>query len=167
MAKVGMRNFKTAIAVAMCLIVLKFVGVENPFFACITAIYTMQTDFSTSLKMGSYRLFGTIFGSIIGSIFAVIAYKYLPMDIVFIEALVIPIGIMLIIHILTMLKLKDTVLISCVVFLAIMINVEGNVMPKSYAIDRTLSTIFGAAVALLVNRFIYPYKVNENSVETE
>lgn len=165
MARLGMRNFKTALSVFICILVLESVGIDNPFFACMTAIQTMQTDIHTSIEAGAYRLFGTAFGSIMGTIFAVIAYKYLPMDILIVQALVIPSGIMLIIYILKSFKLKDSILISCVVFLSIMINIDDTATRVSYAVGRGFSTMFGAAVALLVNRFVCPYKVKENSCE--
>lgn len=159
MARIGMRNFKTSISVFICILVLEYTEIANPFFACITAILVIKTDMHTSFKAGADRLIGTIFGSLIGSLSAIIFYKFLPMDILLVRSLVIPLGVMLIIYILTSLKLKDAVLISCVVFLAIMITMESEAELLSYAFERIISTVFGAVVALLVNRFIYPHRV--------
>lgn len=156
--RIGMRNFKTAIAVFICILVLESTGISKPFFACITAILVMQTDMHSSLEKGIYRLVGTIFGSVIGSLSAVIFYKFLPMDILLVRAIVIPIGIMLIIYILTSLKLGDAILMSCVVFLAIMMIWDSDETPLlRYALERINSTTFGTLIALSVNRFIYPY----------
>lgn len=165
MARIGMRNFKTAISVFICILVLEYTGIAKPFFACITAILVMQTDMHTSFEAGVYRLIGTVFGSIIGSLSAIVFYRFLPMDILLVRSLVIPLGIMLIIYILSSLKLQDATLMSCVVFLAIMITMDSEALLLSYALERIISTVFGAVVALSVNRFIYPYKVKEMEKE--
>lgn len=161
MARVGMRNIKTAIAVFICIIALESMGIEKPFFACITAIQTMQTDMHTSFQTGIHRFVGTIFGNVIGALFAVVFYRYFPMDVLLVKSLVIPFGIMFIIFILTNLKLNDSILISCVVFLSIMINVEDESLLLGYAVERSFTTTFGVVVAILVNRFIAPYDVNK------
>lgn len=158
--RIGMRNFKTAIAVFICILVLESIGIHKPFFACIAAIQTMQTDMHSSFEAGIYRSIGTISGTIIGSISAIVFYKYLPMDILIVRAIVIPLGIMFIIYVLTSLKLKDSVLMSCVVFLSIMISMDAESSLLHYAVERSFSTTFGSVVALLVNRFIYPFDMN-------
>lgn len=165
MARIGMRNFKTAISVFICILVLEYTGIAKPFFACITAILVMQTDMHASFETGIYRLIGTVFGSVIGSLSAIVFYRFLPMDILLVRSLVIPLGVMLIIYILSSLKLHDATLMSCVVFLAIMITMDSDALLLSYALERIISTVFGAGVALLVNRFIYPYKVKEMEKE--
>lgn len=165
MARIGMRNFKTAISVFICILVLEYTGIAKPFFACITAIIVMETDMHTSFEVGIYRFIGTVFGSVIGSLYAIIFYKFLPMDILLVRSIVIPLGVMLIIYILTSFKLKDSILMSCVVFLAIMIAMDSEAPLLSYALERIISTVFGAVVALLVNRFVYPYKVKDTKEE--
>lgn len=166
--RIGMRNFKTAISVFICIIVLELTGISKPFFACITAILVMQTDMHTSLEMGVFRLIGTVFGTIIGSICAIIFYRFLPMDILLVRAIVIPLGLMLIIYTLTSLKLKDSIVISCVIFLSIMMMKDNDTPLLRYALERINSTTFGAVIALFVNRFIYPYNpsVSEEDEET-
>lgn len=165
MAKIGMRNFKTAISVFICILVLESTGVVKPFFACITAILVMESDMHKSFVTGAHRLVGTIFGSIIGSLSAIIFYEFLPMDVLLIRAIVIPLGVMLIIYILTTLKLKEPILMSCVVFLAIMITMDSEAPLLSYALERIVSTVFGAVVALLVNRFVCPYDMKKADSE--
>ncbi len=156
--RIGMRNFKTALSIFICILVLEATGISKPFFACITAILVMQTDMHTSLEKGVTRLIGTVFGSIMGSLSAIIFYKFLPMDILLVRAIVIPIGIILIIYTLTSLEINDAIVISCVVFLAIIMIWDSNETPLiRYALERINSTTVGALVALSVNRFVYPY----------
>ncbi|WP_278279948.1 aromatic acid exporter family protein, partial [Clostridium sp. IBUN13A] len=37
--KLGLRNIKTAVAVSLCMIVFNMINRENPFFACIAAVF--------------------------------------------------------------------------------------------------------------------------------
>lgn len=158
--KVGMRTIKTAISVAICIFVLELLGVKTPFFACMTAVFTMETDVSTSLRAGIERLLGTLTGAIIGSVFALLT-NYLPMDYLLVKVLVVPIGLILVIQMFSLMKLKNSTFIACIVYLALMVHVDGPLRVE-YAITRTLTTAFGAFIALLVNRYIYP---NVNSVQ--
>lgn len=158
--RIGMRNFKTAIAVFICILVLELTGISKPFFACITAILVMQTDMHSSLEKGIYRLIGTVFGSVMGSVAAIIFYEFLPMDILLVRAIVIPLGVMIIIYTLTSLKLEDAILMSSVVFLSIIMVRDSETSLFRYALERINSTTFGTLIALSVNRFICPYDPN-------
>ena len=160
MFKIGMRTIKTAIAVAVCILVLGLVGVKQPFFACMTAVFTMQGNVATSFRAGLDRFLGTIAGAITGTTFATFC-AFLPMDHLLIKSLVIPFGAMLVIHVLNLLHWKDSVFVACIVYFALMMKVDQVSVPM-YAVSRTLLTGFGAIVALLVNRFVYPPEKVEN-----
>lgn len=155
--KIGMRNIKTAISVGICLLVLGILGVRQPFFACMTAVFTMQANVSTSFRAGLARFLGTFAGAMIGTGFAALG-TILPMETLSVRVLVIPIGLILVIHVLSLLKLRDSVFVACIVYFALMMKVE-EVSVIYYAVSRTLLTGFGAIVALLVNSYIYPPKV--------
>ncbi len=152
--RVGMRTIKTAISVAICVLVLELLGVKTPFFACMTAVFTMETDVSTSLRAGIERFLGTLAGAIIGSVFALLT-NYLPMDQLLVKALVVPIGLILVIQMFYLMKLNNSTFIACIVYFALMVHVDGPLRVE-YAIMRTLTTAFGAFVALVVNRYVYP-----------
>ena len=63
--RVGMRNFKTALAVAVCALGYYFWG-RNPAFACIGAIFGMGYNLEDSKKNGGNRFFGTLIGGLLG-----------------------------------------------------------------------------------------------------
>lgn len=154
MFKIGMRTIKTAIAVAVCILVLGLFGVKQPFFACMTAVFTMQGNVATSFRAGLDRFSGTVAGAITGTTFATLC-AFLPMDHLLIRAIVIPLGAMLVIHVLNLLHWRDSIFVACIVYFALMMKVDQVSVPM-YAVSRTLLTGFGAIVALLVNRFVYP-----------
>jgi len=64
--KVGMRNIKTCIAVALCAFIYAFFPENSPAFACIGAIFGMGSDLQNSKLHGGNRFFGTLIGGLIG-----------------------------------------------------------------------------------------------------
>lgn len=156
MPRIGMRNIKTAISVAICIFALHLVGIKQPFFACMTAVFTMQANVSTSFQAGLDRFLGTLAGAVIGTILALLSI-FLPMESLLLRVTVAPLGLILIIYVLNQLKLRDSIFIASIVFFDLLMRVAPNAIPH-YAISRTALTGFGAIVALLVNRYIYPPK---------
>lgn len=160
--KIGLRNIKTAISVAICILVLGLLGVRQPFFACMTAVFTMQANVKTSFEAGFSRFLGTLAGAITGTTFAALC-KLLPMQYLLVRATVIPLGTVFVIHVLHLLERKDSVFIACIVYFALMMKVE-QVSVLQYAVSRTALTGFGAIVALLVNRYVFPLRAAEQSL---
>lgn len=141
--KIGARIIKTAIAVALCTILGRFLTDNSGFFAAIAAIITMQETFSTSFKKGKERVFGTTAGALIGYLFALISPD---------SILLISIGIVLTIYICNLLKWQGSIVIACVVFISIMTS--HSVDPLPYSINRIIDTTAGIAIALAVNYLI-------------
>lgn len=149
MKRIGMRNIKTALSVGICIILLRILRVDSPFYACIAAVITMQTTVENSFQTGKNRLIGTTIGAIIGIIFSYIAPH---------SAILTVIGVSLIIYITNILHENKSANIACVVFLAIMINLK-TISPLQYGINRFIETAIGIIVAVIVNRYICPYNI--------
>ena len=64
--RIGLRNIKTALAVAICMVIFQVIGRENAFYACIAAVICMKDTVSSSFTMGKNRLIGTIIGGLFG-----------------------------------------------------------------------------------------------------
>ena len=148
MQKIGMRNVKTAISVFLCMIILNAFQNTSPFFACIAAVITMQGTVHSSFTSGKSRMVGTIIGATLGLILALIN----PSNI-FLTS----IGIIFVIYFLCTLDEKDSISIACVVFLAIMINVNQH-SALTYSFKRVIETFMGISIAVLVNYLISPPK---------
>lgn len=152
MQKIGMRNIKTAISVFLCIILLRIFRNPFPFYACIAAVMTMQSTVHNSYTTGKNRMLGTIVGAICGLIFALIS----PNN-VFLTS----IGILLIIYFLNLLNRKNSIIIGCVVFLAIMTNLKEGT-PLVYSLSRVVETFVGILISVLVNYIIFPPKFLDN-----
>lgn len=153
--KIGLRNIKTALAVVICMLIFKFIGGENPFYACIAAVICMKDTVSSSFTMGKNRLIGTVIGAIFGTIFIYILINLPPLDtyIPFVTG----VGIVLVIYTCNIFSKPGAVTIACIVFLVIMVNYSG---PQSYAyaLNRSIDTAVGIIVAILVNKYVNPPK---------
>ena len=159
--KIGLRNIKTALAVSLCMIIFQLINRENPFFACIAAVFCMRDTVSSSVSMGKNRIIGTIIGGVLGIIIIYISdlipflYKITP--------IVTGIGIVIGIYICTLIKRHGSVIISCIVFIGIMTNYSSQIDSYSYAINRSFDTVIGIIIAILINKYFNPPEENTNS----
>ena len=149
---IGMRNVKTALAVALCATIYFMID-RNPTFACIGAVFGMGSDMRTSKLGGGNRLFGTIIGGFIGMILFRIYIAVYP------EAghqplllLLVFIGIMLLIIASQIIKWPGAIQPGSVMLCIILFNtpVETYI---SYSMNRIFDTAVGVVVALAVNYF--------------
>jgi uncharacterized membrane protein YgaE (UPF0421/DUF939 family) len=143
--KIGMRNIKTGIGVSLAVLVGSIGILQNPLYAAIACIVTMQNTVKGSLKSGTNRIKGTIVGAIIGYLFALIH----PGD-----PILTGVGIIALIYICNILNIKQSVSIASVVFCAILLGV-GEQNALLYSINRTVDTAAGIIIALAVNYFIF------------
>jgi len=148
MQKIGMRNIKTAISVFLCMIILNSFQNTSSFYACIAAVITMQGTVHGSFTSGKSRMVGTIIGATCGLVLVIIS----PSNI-FLTTL----GIIFVIYSLCFFEEKDSISIACVVFLAIMININQD-SALIYSLKRVVETFLGISIAVLVNYLIFPPK---------
>lgn len=153
MPKIGLRNIKTAISVFICILIFDIFKRPYPFYACIAAVICMKDSVENSLVIGKNRMIGTIIGGILGYVFsAYVGYN----------AFVCALGISLLIYLCNFLKQNSSIVIACVVFIAIMTNLKGT-PPHIYALGRVEDTFIGIIVSILVNKFLNFKKENDCS----
>lgn len=161
--KPGLRNIKTALSVFLCVLLFELIGRPNPLFACSAAIICMKETVFNSYKSGVDRLVGTLIGGVVGLVFLLIK-NYLSLFPT--QSVIVGIGIVIVIYLCTLLQKSDTTVISCIVFLAIVISVS-EISPYLYAANRMLDTFVGIIVALIVNRSIYPLGETESPPDVD
>jgi len=142
----GMRNIKTAIAVVLCVLISRVLKLEYSFYAAIAAIISMGNTVTNSFRTGKNRMLGTLVGAGIGFVCASI----LPGN-----PILCGVGIIVVIYLCNLLKWSKSASIACIVFMVIMVNLDGK-DPFFYSINRILDTFIGIIVAVLVNYFICP-----------
>ncbi len=141
----GMRTIKTSLIVAICLILSKLLNLNYPFYAAIAGIICIQNTVKGSLNAAKDRIVGTIIGSALGIVF-VHAFSYNPLSS--------GVGVLILLYFLKVIKLEDSYRVACVVYLATFI--PGHGPPITYGLHRTLATIIGIVIALIVNLIISP-----------
>lgn len=138
--KIGMRNIKTGIAVMLCVLAGEFI-VQNPMYAGIGCLVSIQDTFKGSVKFGFNRVKGTIIGGIIGYISLFMAQK---------NALVCGLGTMMTVYGCSSLKVNSGIVVACVTFLSINLgNLEST--PFIYSAHRVIDTIIGVLIGIMVN----------------
>lgn len=152
--KIGLRNIKTALAVSSCMIVSNLLGRESAFFACIAAVFCMKDTVASSVSMGKNRIIGTIIGGLAGIVVIYISDLFPILH--NLTPLVSFFGVVIVIHICTIIKRPGSVIISCIVFIGIMLNYATHVDSYSYAINRSIDTAIGIVIAIFINKYLNP-----------
>lgn len=142
-----MRLFKTGLAVTMTLLVAEPLGMTYPFFAAIATIISMEATIANSYKAGKNRVKGTLLGAVTGLVFALVAQG---------NPLAAGVGIIFVLWTCNRMGWKNAISIACIVFLAIMINLDGD-NPWIYSLNRLEDTLVGVGVALVVNFMVFPF----------
>lgn len=164
--KPGMRNIKTAVSVFICLIIYRFLGKPYPIYACIAAVICTKDTIWNSYSASRSRLIGTVMGGIIGGLFLKLVqeiYFFLSFEIITV------LGIIILIYIMNLIKEKDSAALACVVYILLMINFQYNwemKAPFKYAFERTIETALGVTVSLIINRYVFQYKVKVKERKT-
>lgn len=141
MKRIGMRNIKTGIAVFLATLAGYLGIVETPVYTVSVCIFSIKNTIKNSLEDSCARIIGTLLGGFIGYFFALF-FKG--------NIISITLGVIFIIHICNILKISDSSAVASVTFTAICLGV-GNSSPLNYSIMRTIDTLVGVIIALLVN----------------
>lgn len=148
--KIGFRIIKSAIAVIISLYVAELTNSKYPFFAGMTALISMDKTSGNSLIMGRNRVVGTFIGACIG-----ISLSYIDRG----NFILCGVGSIILLLVLTKLKLNGAITVGWIVLLAIMVHTEDT--PLSYGFHRTLDSLIGAIVSIIVNIVWVPYMSDE------
>ena len=157
---IGMRVIKTAIAMAIGVLVSSTFHLQYPFFTVIAAIIAMQNTLDDSFKKGLGRISGTILGGIAGIIYL---YFCISEYIVW-NAVIIGILAVLIMYVQLKLKWNQSSQISLIVFLSICLTTRDESV-SYYAIVRVLDTVIGIGIAFAVNYLISPPNYEKQFVD--
>lgn len=150
----GMRTIKTGLSVALTLLICSALKIENPFFALIASSMAVESSVSESINVSKNRLIGTFIGAFIAIVFA----SFFP-----INPISMGLGIMILIYISNTLKLKKSIKISTIVFIAILVNNDETTRIQ-YALFRSFDTFIGLSIGTLVNYYIKPPNTSSDFV---
>ncbi len=138
--KIGMRTIKTGIAVTLCALAGDFI-VQNPMYAGVACLVSIQDTVKGSVKLGLNRVKGTIWGGIVGFICLLIQPG---------NSILCGLGAILTIYGCTTLKINSAIVVSTVTFLSIQLGVITE-SPAIYSMHRVLDTSIGVVIGVIVN----------------
>lgn len=150
--KIGLRTFKTALSVFICLLVTYSLQRETPVLACLATIYCLRTDNSSTLHFSGHRLIGTFIGVLV-SMLAIMAQTSFGTHILW-QALIGAIGIVIVIVCCNITKHSEGIITGSSTFLIICFNTPFT-ESIGYAASRLIDVVIGATVAIIVN-YILP-----------
>ena len=141
MKKIGLRTIKTGIAVFLATLAGYLGVVETPVYTISVCIFSIKNTIRDSYKDALSRILGTLLGGFIGFIFICFLGEGVAST---------TLGVILVIHLCNLLKISDSAAIASVTFTSITLGVGKN-YPLTYSLMRTLDTLVGVLIALIVN----------------
>lgn len=149
---IGPRTFKTALAFGIIFITYNLIGRNyDPTLACLAVLVCMEDSVKRSIKNGVNRMFGTLVGAFVGYL-----YVLWQPDNKYLRSLVITILVALIIASCSYFARTGFISMAVITFMNIAVFYASAVSSTlNYVIERTLSTIFGIVLAILINKFLF------------
>lgn len=162
--RIGMRNIKTGISATLCALIYEL-GDRNATFACIGAVFGMDSSLRRSLYTGGNRLIGTVIGGFLGMLLFYLHHTQASLNISF--HLPLPLfllaGVTLLIFLCQLFQVTGSIQAGAVVFFIVMLNTPENEY-VSYAINRMIDTGFGVMMSILIND-LFSVEALENFIQ--
>lgn len=153
---IGMRTLKTIISISIVFIIAWLIKYDSPFYACIACVMSTKENPKASIAYGLQRVIGTI---IAGCVAIVMLWFTGLVNHQLLKYLFVVISVFLGIVICNLIGKKTSSAICGVVILAIMLN--HSVSKYEYAISRSIETIIGIVIAIIVNYIPGPSQIKE------
>ena len=163
----GQRILRSAIAVALCLLVDVLRNHQGiPLYSAIAALQCMQPYTKDMRGVARKRVLGTIIGAAWGLLLLLIeiliSREGLPDT--RLHYVLVPVTLILVLYSTVLLKVQEMAYFSGVVFLVITINHFTDANPYLFAFNRLLDTVIGVLVASVVNRLHLPRRRNTDTL---
>ena len=160
---IGMRTFKTFVSVFICMYLGQVLN-RDPEYAAFAAIMCMQPNVEESINQGIDRVIGTSIGCMV----AIVMVLFIDTPyVIAIKSLYMAFGIMPVIALCNKVNHPSSSSIASIVYVIIMLGAGITDNNFVYAINRSLDTIVGIIVTVVVNKSIQnPSKDTIKRVQT-
>ncbi|MGY3778622.1 FUSC family protein [Isobaculum melis] len=149
--RIGMRTFKTGVAVASCILIFALLGRGTPMIACLSAVFALRTDLEKTVQFGKNRTLGNTIGGIVALLYTLISRNL--GDSLLLQVVGVPIAIILLIVICDGLNYNDGIIgaVSCCLIIIFTISSDQSII---YVVERVVDTFIGSFIAICVNYLI-------------
>lgn len=162
---IGLRMIKTAVAAFICAIIAYWLG-RSAFYSMIAAIICMQANTDESFIMAFDRAMATILGGLFG-LGALLLLSVIPVSpLTPLYYLIVCVLLIPVIFVTLLIKKPNISYLTCVVFLSVTVTHIADGALTEFALMRTVETLIGIAVALVVNLIIPGGKPKKENTET-
>lgn len=151
---IGMRIVKSALAVALCILVNQVRGDEGMvFYSQLAALWCIQMYRNNTISNAIQRTIGTMVGAIYGLIYLLLCKNLIGNinENIICMTICIFISIVLVLYTTVLIHKNQASYFSCVVFLSIVINHIGDLNPYKFVWNRFLDTMIGILIGIMVN----------------
>lgn len=150
---IGMRIIKSAIAVALCIVVNLLRGTDGMvFYSMLAALWCVQMYRNNTITNATQRMTGTIVGAVYGLLYILLYPRAVAgIDGILLETMCMFVGVVLVIYTTVIIHKKQASYFSCVVFLSIVVNHIGDANPYQFVWNRFLDTMIGIVIGVVVN----------------
>lgn len=155
----GQRIFRSAAAVAICLLIYLLRGHQGiPFYSAIAAIQCIQPYTKDMRGVARKRFLGTVIGAVWGMVFLLLELELIGggMPVEPLHYILVPLFLIFTLYSTVLLHVQEMAYFSGVVFLAITVSHISDANPYLFAFNRLLDTTIGIVVAAVVNRIHLP-----------
>lgn len=152
---IGMRTFKTAIAVGLSILVGYLIHSTYPPFLAVGALGTMESSISASIRGVRNLAVGNLIGALLSMAFYIVFDGH--------PAIACFLGVLIMIILCNAMHMKpNTTNLACVVFCCTLIDMTTNGV-FLHGLFRLRDTVIGSLIALSVNMLIRPYSGAERT----
>lgn len=144
--KVGLRTWKTVVAVAITAALMQYYFNETPFFGCIGATVAIGRSGRESIRNSVIRNVGTLVGGLVGIVMLLLT------DNIYVFAL----GVIPVIMINYWLDLNDSIVPGCIVYFAVVYLMSDTGDGEIYALRRIFHTFLGTIIGFVINMVVQP-----------
>ncbi len=151
---IGLRTFKTAVAVASCLLLYtlfvpnwQYIG---PFYACIAAVISLQPTTEKTKKVAQNRVIGTVIGGLYS---ALLFTLYAGLGIELLNFIFVFCGIIAVIVTCNKFGFNSGISTGCIVLIGAF-TLDFSTSPLLHAMFRTIDTTIGVVIAYYINLWL-------------
>ncbi|EOH88584.1 FUSC family protein [Enterococcus pallens] len=156
--RLGMRTFKTALAVMICILLFHVLDRGSPLIAALAAVFSLRQDLNTSFSFGRSRILGNSIGGLLALIYFYIQ-AFFENDF-YVELTVLPLLVILVIVISDGIGNNSGIVSAIATMLLISLSIpQGE--STIYALNRVLDTFIGTVIAISLNGVVTPPKVEK------
>jgi hypothetical protein len=147
-----MRIIKSALGVLICFAIYFARGKQGtPFYSALAVLWCIQNQTKDTVRNALQRTLGTFIGDVFGLAYILLKLKFPEIGDSFWNYTMISLILIPIIYTTVLINQKKASYFSCVVFLSIVVNHLMDENPYLFVLNRSLDTLIGIFVALILN----------------